>query len=131
MSENEFETIPQASDTVRESDEEYEVIDVGALENRVVQLGRRGENRTQNVRIDASAMLTVLPGATLSIAAIRPQETEVYAPAVTVSDGVITWVITQTDVSTYGLGYAEVRATKGAQVKKSAVFRTRVEFGLV
>ena len=122
MSENENE--------IRESDEEYEVLDVGELQDRIVKIGRRGENLTQNVRIDAGAFLTALPGCTLQIAAVRPQETEVYLPSVTVADGVITWDVQASDVTKHGLGYAEVRAVLGKKVKKSALFRTRVEYGL-
>ena len=124
MSENENEAL-------RESDEEYEVIDVADLDNRIVKIGRRGENETQNVRIDAGAFLTALPGCTLQIAAVRPQETDVYLPTVTVdSSGVITWEILDSDVANHGLGFAEVRAVLGEKVKKSAVFRTKVEYGL-
>ena len=119
------------SEAVREPDEEYEVIDVADLKDRIIKIGRCGENETQNVQIDASAFLTALPGATLQIAAVRPQETAVYLPTVTVSDGVITWEIVSTDVAKYGLGFGEVRAVKDGKVKKSAVFRTRVEFGLI
>lgn len=124
MSENVNET------TLRESDEEYEVIDVSDLDNRIVRIGRRGENETQNVRIDAGAFLTALPGCELQIAAVRPQETEVYLPTVTVADGVITWEILDSDVTKHGLGFAEVRAVLGEKVKKSPVFRTKVEYGL-
>ena len=124
MSENENEAL-------RESDEEYEVIDVADLDNRIVRIGRRGENETQNVRIDAGAFLTALPGCTLQIAAVRPQETDVYLPTVTVdSSGVITWEILDSDVANHGLGFAEVRAVLGEKVKKSPVFRTKVEYGL-
>ena len=123
MSDNEFEAY-------REPDEEYEVIDVDRLQNRIVRLGRLGENETQTVMIDASRFLTELPGCDLMIAAMRPQEDEVYLPEVTVSDGVITWEIVSGDLTKHGLGYGEVRAVKSGQVKKSAVFRTRIEFGL-
>ena len=124
MSENENEAL-------RESDEEYEVIDVADLDNRIVRIGRRGENETQNVRSDAGAFLTALPGCTLQIAAVRPQETDVYLPTVTVdSSGVITWEILDSDVANHGLGFAEVRAVLGEKVKKSPVFRTKVEYGL-
>lgn len=119
------------NEVLRESDEEYEVIDVAELDNRIVRIGRRGENETQNVRIDAGAFLTALPGCTLQIAAVRPQETDVYLPTVTVdSSGVITWEILDSDVANHGLGFAEVRAVLGEKVKKSPVFRTKVEYGL-
>ena len=118
------------SEVLREEDQEYEVIDVEDLAGRIVRIGRAGENATQDVRIDASAMLSELPGAALQIAAVRPGERAVYLPEVTVSDGVITWVITEADTAKHGAGWAEVRAVLGEQVKKGPLFRTRVIYGL-
>lgn len=123
MSENEFESY-------RDTDEEYEVIDGESLAGKILSIGRRGENGTQTLRIDASALAESLPGCELQIAVVRPNEQEVYLPTVTVADGVISWPILRSDLTEFGLGYGEVRAVKGDQVKKSAVFRTRIEFGL-
>ena len=116
---------------MREEDQEYEVIDVNDLAGRIVRIGRAGENATQDVRIDASALLSDLPGAALQIAAVRPGERAGYLAEVTVSDGVITWVITEADTAKHGAGWAEVRAVLGEQVKKGPLFRTRVIYGLV
>ena len=80
MSENENE--------IRETDEEYDVIDIAAIE--VAKLGRQGENDTQEVQIDCSAWLTQLPGCELIVAARRSGEKTIYLPTVTVADGVIT-----------------------------------------
>lgn len=116
-----------AEATAQETDEEYNTILVNELET--VKLGRQGEHLTQQVLIDCTAWLTnpALSGCTLLIAAIRPGETEIYLPTVTTSDGVITWDIQDQDTAKGGWGRGEVRAMKDGKIKKSAVFRTRIE----
>ena len=78
-----------SAQTNRESDEEYDTIPVLELEGRTVKLGRLGENNTQTVKIDCSAWLTALPGCQLMIAALRPGESEIYLPGVSVASGVV------------------------------------------
>jgi len=114
-------------ENAQESDEEYDTILVNDLET--VKLGRQGEHLTQQVLIDCSAWLsnTALTGCQLLIAAIRPGENEIYLPIVTTSNGVITWDIRDQDTAKGGWGRGEVRAMKDGKIKKSAVFRTRVE----
>ena len=116
------------SETMQERDEEYTAIAVDALD--VVKLGRQGENDTQNVEIDCSAWLEALPDAQLVVAAIRPGENTIYLPPVSVSGGVITWPILAQDTAKAGYGRGEVRAMLGDKIKKSIVFRTRVEASL-
>ncbi|MBR4711528.1 MAG: hypothetical protein IKP10_05800 [Clostridia bacterium] len=116
------------SAAAQEDDEEYEPIPVAELDT--VKLGRQGENGTQTVQIDCSGWLEnipVLSGCQLIVAAIRPKENTVYLPEVTVSSGVISWEITGTDTAFGGWGRAEVRAVKDGAIKKSKVFRTRIE----
>lgn len=108
-----------------EPDEEYEVIDVNDLD--LVKLGRQGEHMTQTVKIDCSAWLEKLPECSLIVAAIRPGESEVYLPTVAVEGGVITWNILDQDTAHAGGGRGEVRAMQGDKIKKSCVFRTRIE----
>ena len=114
-----------ASAAEQEPDEEYSTIPVAELVE--VKLGRQGENNTQTVVIDCSAWLAKLPGCTFMIAATRPGEREIYLPEVSVSSGVVTWPIMEQDTACAGAGRAEVRAMKDGKVKKSALFRTRVE----
>lgn len=108
-----------------ETDEETDTLQVRTLD--VVKIGRQGENGTQVVVIDASAWLDELPGCTMTVAAIRPGENTVYLPEIRVEGGVITWPITGDDTANAGWGRGEIRAQLGEKVKKSAVFRTRVE----
>lgn len=92
-----------------------------------VQLGRQGEALVTLVQIDASAWLEQLPGCTLLVAALRPTESVVYLPNVTVQGGLISWRVTEDDTAKAGWGRAEVRGLVDGKVKKSAVFRTCIE----
>ena len=109
----------------REPDEEFEVID--ALDLKEVKLGRQGENNTQNVQIDCSDWLTDLPGCQLMVVARRPGESELYVPQISVAAGVVTWPILSQDTALAGWGRAEVRGLLNGKIKKSCVFRTRIE----
>ena len=113
---------------VLETDEEYEVLDVNALD--VVKLGRQGENDTQAVQIDCSDWLEQLPACDLMIVAKRNGEKAVYVPSVTVSSGVIIWPVLSVDTEKAGYGQAEVRASLNGKIKKSKIFRTLVEKAL-
>lgn len=104
---------------------EYETLEVNSLD--IVKLGRQGEHLTQQVLIDCTAWLDKLPGCTLLIAAIRPGESTVYLPTVSAAGGVITWNIQDQDTANGGWGRGEVRAMLDGKIKKSVVFRTRVE----
>ena len=118
-------------DDDQESDEEYETLEVNKL--KTVKLGRCGENLTQQVVIDCTAWLgtgSALAGCELMVACARPGENQVYLPEVTAADGVITWDVTDVDTGKAGWGRGEVRAIKDGMVKKSALFRTRIEPGL-
>ena len=109
----------------REPDEEFDVIDV--LDLKTVKLGRQGENNTQQVVIDCSEWLTDLPGCQLMVVALRPGEKALYMPQVTVSNGVVTWPILSQDTALAGWGRAEVRGMLNGKIRKSCVFRTKIE----
>lgn len=68
-----------------------------------------------------------MEGATFLIAAVRPGETESYLPEITQSGNTLTWKPTAADTAKGGYGRAEVQAVKGALIRKSPVFRTRIE----
>ena len=68
-----------------------------------------------------------MEGAMFLIAAVRPGETESYLPEITQSGNTLTWKPTAADTAKGGYGRAEVQAVKGALIRKSPVFRTRIE----
>lgn len=68
-----------------------------------------------------------MEGAMFLIAAVRPGETESYLPEITQSGNTLIWKPTAADTAKGGYGRAEVQAVKGALIRKSPVFRTRIE----
>lgn len=97
----------------------------------MVKLGRQGESGTQVVQIDVSGWENDnMEGAAYALAVIRPGESVAYLPEVETADGLITWPITAADTAIHGYGFAEVRAVLGEKVRKSPIFRTRIEGSL-
>lgn len=118
-------TTDEAAPTPTDEDK-GEVYHVEGLD--VVKLGRQGESLTQEVQIDVSAWTEDnMEGATFLIAAVRPGENESYLPEITQSGNILTWKPTAADTAKGGYGRAEVQAVKGALIRKSPVFRTRIE----
>ena len=121
-------TTDEAAPTPTDEDK-GEIYHVEGLD--VVKLGRQGENLTQEVKIDVSAWAEDnMAGATFLIAAVRPGENESYLPEITQSGNILTWKPTAADTAKGGYGRAEVQAVKGALIRKSPVFRTRIEAAL-
>ena len=96
----------------------------------MVELGRQGEGKARRIEIDVSSWVATLPGAHFEIVAVRPGETESYLPEITQSGNTLTWKPTAADTAKGGYGRAEVQAVKGALIRKSPVFRTRIEAAL-
>ena len=93
----------------------------------MVELGRQGEGKARRIEIGVSSWLATLPGARFEIVAVRPGETESYLPEITQSGNTLAWKPTAADTAKGGYGRAEVQAVKGALIRKSPVFRTRIE----
>lgn len=117
-------TAPKPTD-----EEKDEIYHVEGLD--VIKLGRQGESLTQEVQIDVSAWVKDgMADATFLIVAVRPNENESYLPEVSQSGNILTWKPTAADTAQSGYGRAEVQAVKGELIRKSPVFRTRIEHAL-
>lgn len=102
---------------------------VQAAEGGYVTIGRRGENGRTTVTFDLAAELTEYSGAVVSIVARRPGDNVGYpvsADAVSVSSGVVSWVVSNIDTGVAGLGSVTVILTLGDVVAKSMMFGTRI-----
>ena len=89
-------------------------------------LGRQGENNATTIEIDVSEWLAEYPNATINILAERNGDTSPYIAVTSVADGILRWVITESDTALSGRGKAEIRATIDDVIKKSAVAVTIV-----
>ena len=96
-----------------------------------VLLGKQGENGVRRIVIDCSAWGAIISNPSYSITARRAGESESYlANGVTSSGTTVTWVLSDEDTAIGGYGEAEIRASSGTDVKKSAKFRTLVKAGV-
>ena len=97
-----------------------------AADERVLILGRRGENEVLTVRFDVSAWLEEIGNGSVSLYAQRAGDATAYPVVLTRAAGIASWLVTATDTNVRGLGRAELVLTVGGAVKKSAVWQTFV-----
>lgn len=91
-----------------------------------INLGRQGENKATIVEIDVSEWLAEYPTADINILAMRSGDTAPYIAVTSVSNNVLSWVITASDTQYSGRGKAEIRATVNDIIKKSATAVTYI-----
>lgn len=102
-------------------------MDLRAAENRVIYLGRRGENLANTIEIDASPMRKEFPECTFLLMVQRPGESSAYSAAITMDGDVVSWPLTNADTGIAGDGCAEMRAMVGDTIAKTALFRTHID----
>lgn len=102
-------------------------MDLHAAENRVIYLGRRGENLANTIEIDASPMRKEFPECTFLLMVQRPGESSAYSAAITMDGDVVSWPLTNADTGIAGDGCAEMRAMVGDTIAKTALFRTHID----
>lgn len=103
------------------------IYDVSKLNATKIVIGRRGENLATSIEIDVSSWLTEFPSATLHVVVMRPGDTAPYVASTSVSNGVLTWPITNVDTENAGKGKIEVRASAGSVMKKSVLATIEIE----
>lgn len=98
--------------------------EVQAVLNEDIHLGRRGENLATCVTFDVSEWQGAGEG-TVHLLHQRNGDMHPYPCAITVENGVVTWIITASDVEFAGRGKAELQYLDGEVCIKSAVFTTK------
>lgn len=91
-----------------------------------LQLGRQGENRARELRIDVADLLREWPGAEITLLHQRPGDEEIYPVAAEIQGTELIWRPTSADTALAGRGLAEVRATIDGVLAKSVMLRTKV-----
>ena len=102
---------------------------ITANKDRVILLGRLGENEYTRVEFDVAAWLEEMPTATISLYNQRSGDTTAYPIAQTGLDldgTKLYWTITNTELSAEGSGRCELVATVGDVIAKSTIYQTRV-----
>lgn len=103
------------------------MIDVYALQSRVIDLGRLGENQHRRVVFDVAGYIKQYPDATFTVLNQLPGEATAYpVPTVTHDDDNVYWAVTNADLTKTGNGKCELLVMQGEVVAKSAIYLTRV-----
>lgn len=103
------------------------MIDVFALESRVTNLGRLGENQHRRVVFDVAGYIKQYPDATFTVLNQLPGETGSYpVPTVTHDGDNVYWAITNADLTKTGNGRCELLVMQGEVIAKSVIYLTRV-----
>lgn len=103
------------------------MIDVFALQSRVIDLGRLGENQHRRVVFDVAGYIKQYPDATFTVLNQLPGETGSYpVPSVTHDDDNVYWAVTNADLTKTGNGRCELLVMQGEVVAKSVIYLTRV-----
>ena len=91
------------------------------MAKRTLNIGYRGENIHTKVVIDCSDLLQDYPDAEIEMRAIMPGSADIHKPAITVSDGCVTWEFTQEELTHNGAGRMQLTFTDDGEVIKSDV----------
>lgn len=103
----------------------------GMTKSTVIPLGRACECRATRIDFTVASWLTRFPGGSI-VLYIKDPNGETYLAAVTVADGVASWVIRETDTTTPGFGSLELALVGvNGEKKLSAVATTKLDTSLV
>ena len=95
------------------------------LKTMILNLGYVGENEHRQIRFDCKKMFDEYPHASASLT-VAPAEGESY-PAIIERDGeIVTWTITDSDLTAEGDGELQLSFTNGETVAKTFIGRCRV-----
>lgn len=95
-----------------------------------LQLGRQGENRARELRIDVADLLEEWPDAEITLLHQRPGEEQIYPVTAELQKTELVWRPTSADTALAGRGLAEVRATLDGVLAKSVMLRTKITASL-
>ena len=99
---------------------------IADLGTEIIPIGTAGENGYRAVAIDCSAWLETLPNGTLALIFENPNG-DVYAVQNTsISDGVLTWYITDVDAQYKGIGAIQLDLMDGDIKAKSVIAKVNV-----
>lgn len=75
-----------------------------------LDLGYVGENASRCIEINVSDWLGRWPNAIIALTVQRPTEDDLYIPATEIENGILSWLVLQSDTAIAGEGLAQFRA---------------------
>lgn len=103
------------------------IIDVGSDKSVTINLGRQGENAVTEVTFDFSAFYDEFGQGSIALVMQRTKVDEPYPIIMDVDDTYATWTVSSTDTAYKGTGKVQLFYIVNKQIKKSVIFKTRVE----
>jgi hypothetical protein len=102
---------------------------INKLHSELASIGRTGEHLFRSVEVDVSPWTALFPDAELSMIFSRP-DGEIYPVTPTLTNDVLTWSPTSTDLAVSGRGSIEIRLESNGVLGKSAILHTKTESAL-
>lgn len=96
------------------------------LGTETIPIGRAGENGYRAVAIDCTAWLATLPNGQLFLIVENPNGDVYEAQGVSISDGVLTWTVSDVDAQYRGIGAIQLSLIDGDTIAKSTIAKISV-----
>lgn len=107
------------------------IIDVTSTKTFTIGLGRQGENKITRIVFDFSGFVQEYGEGNLSCVVQRRKGDVPYLATMTTDGHMATWLVTNTDTAYAGTGKVQLSFIAGDQIKKSVIYKTKVEQSIV
>ena len=103
------------------------VINVASNSGITINLGRQGENDVKHIRFDFSGLAEKFGEGVLSCIVQRKDGDDPYPAVLTYEGHTATWSVSSTDTAYAGTGKIQLSYMVNEQIKKSVIYKTKVE----
>lgn len=103
------------------------IIDVTSTKTFTINLGRQGENDITEIVFDYSGLVEEYGEGTLSCIVQRKKTDDPYPTILTADNHMATWSVSSTDTAYAGTGKIQLSYMVDEQIKKSIIYKTKVE----
>lgn len=103
------------------------IIDVTSTKTFTINLGRQGENDITEIIFDYSGLVEEYGEGTLSCIVQRKKTDDPYPTILTADNHMATWSVSSTDTAYAGTGKIQLSYMVAEQIKKSIIYKTKVE----
>ena len=107
------------------------IIDVTSTKTFTINLGRQGENDITEIVFDYSGLVEEYGEGTLSCIVQRKKTDDPYPTILTVDNHMATWSVSSTDTAYAGTGKIQLSYMVDQQIKKSIIYKTKVEPSII
>lgn len=99
---------------------------IANLGTEIIPLGRAGEAGYRAVAIDCSTWLATLPDGALELIFNNPNEDTYAVQDTSISDGVLTWHLTDVDMQYHGIGAIQLNLMDDGVIAKSVIAKVNI-----